>query len=277
MPSRRADEAIAQRTPSVPAVKRALMLLEFLAKSKNGLSLSQLVVMSGAPKSSLHCLLVTLERTGYLHRTPINGRYMFGLKLMNLASNSLCGLSIREQTAPFLMQLMHQTQLTVHLGVLDQGEAVLIAKYDPPDSMRIATWNGKKMEVHCTALGKVLGAYMPAEELEALYRTHGFPRHNANTVTSLRKLREDFTKIRTRLYSIDDEEDEIGLCCIGAPIFDRAGRAAAAISLAGTRLQLNGDRLPKLAERLKDCAAAISHSWSNLDGHVRSPALSSAF
>jgi DNA-binding IclR family transcriptional regulator len=259
-----ADIMNASKTRSVPAVERALMLLELLGNSKNGLTLSRLVEASSLPKSSLHCLLLTLERAGYLQRSVASGRYMFGLKLLDLASNSLVGLNIREQAAPFLMELMQRIQLTVHMGVLDQSAAILIAKYDPPTSLRLATWNGKRMDVHCTALGKALGAYMPDEDLEALYRTHGFPRHNKNTVTSLRKLREDFVGIRKRMYAVDDEEDEIGLSCVGAPIFDSMGRVAAAVSAAGTTRQITGDKLPKLAEQLKQCALSISYSWGYL-------------
>lgn len=250
----------ADKTPSVPAVERALHILEALASSKNGLSLSQLLDISGVPKSSLHCLLLTLERNGYLHRSPQSGRYLFGLKLLTLANSSLHSSHIREQAAPFLMRLMETTRLTVHMAVHDNHEAVLIAKYDAPGSARLATWRGKKMEVHCTGLGKALGAFLPPEELEHLYLSRGFPRHNENTLTSLRKVREDFALVRQRMYSIDDEEDELGHRCIGAPIFDASGRTCAAISLAGTISQIDSSNMYRLADKLKSCALGISHA-----------------
>lgn len=251
----------ASRTPSVPAVERALLLMESLAHSRNGLSLSQFVESSNLPKSSIHCLLLTLERMGYLHRSAQTGRYMFGLKLFGLANTSLSGLPIREQAAPFLMQLMEQTRLTVHMGVLDHYEAVLVAKYDPPGSNGLATWRGKRMEVHCTGIGKALGAHMPEEDLKNLYRLRKFPRHNENTLSTLRKVQEEFAKIRQRSYAIDDEEDEIGWRCLGAPVFNDAGKAVAAVSIAGTIHQIRSDNLPQLAEILKTCTMAISYSW----------------
>lgn len=254
----------ADRTPSVPAVERALMLMESLAHSRNGLSLSQFVESSNLPKSSIHCLLLTLERMGYLHRSKQTGRYMFGLKLFGLANTSLNGLPIREQAAPFLMQLMEQTNLTVHMGVLDKYEAVLVAKYDPPGSNGLATWRGKRMEVHCTGIGKALGAYMPEDELKVLYRLRKFPRHNENTLSTLRKVQEDFAKIRQRAYSIDDEEDEIGWRCLGAPVFGDHGVPVAAVSIAGTVHQIRSSNLPQLAEVLRSCTAAISYSWGYL-------------
>jgi DNA-binding IclR family transcriptional regulator len=251
----------ASRTPSVPAVERALNLMESLAHSKNGLSLSQLVESSNLPKSSIHCLLLTLERTGYLHRSVQTGRYMFGLKLFGLANTSLSGLPIREQAAPFLMQLMEKTGLTVHMGVLEQYEAVLVAKYDPPGSKGLATWRGKRMEIHCTGIGKALGAHMPEDDLKTLYQLRKFPRHNENTISTLRKLQEEFAKIRQRSYSIDDEEDEIGWRCLGAPVYNEAGVPVAAVSIAGTIHQIRAENIARLAETLKACTAAISYSW----------------
>lgn len=251
----------ASRTPSVPAVDRALVIMESLAHSKNGLSLSQLVKSSNLPKSSIHCLLLTLERRGYLHRSVQTGRYMFGLKLFGLANTSLSGLPIREQAAPFLMQLMGQTGLTVHMGVMDQYEAVLVAKYDPPGSKGLATWPGKRMEVHCTGIGKALGAQMPEEELTALHHLRKFPRHNENTISTLRKLQDDFIKTRQRGYSIDDEEDEIGWRCLGAVVYNDASEPIAAVSVAGTVMQIREDNIARLAETLRGCATAISYSW----------------
>lgn len=254
----------ADRTPSVPAVERAFDLMELLAHSTNGLSLSQLVESSNLPKSSIHCLLLTLERKGYLHRSAQTGRYMFGTKLFAMANTSLGGLPIREKAAPYLMQLMQQTGLTVHMGVLDRYEAVLVAKYNPPGSAGLATWRGKRMEVHCTGIGKALGAYMTDESLLELYRLRKFPRHNENTISSLRRLKEEFAKIRERAYSIDDEEDEIGWRCLGSPVYDPTGTPVAAVSVAGTIHQIRPDNLPRLAEILKTCTASISYSWGYL-------------
>lgn len=252
----------ASRTPSVPAVERAFSLLEQLAESKNGLSLSQLVESSQLPKSSIHCLLLTLERNGYLHRSQQTGRYTFSPKLFGLANVSLSGLSLREQAAPLLVQLMQQTGLTVHMGVLDKFDVVLIAKYNPPGSAGLATWRGKRMPIHCTGLGKALGAYMTEEELRQLYRVRKLPRHNENTISSLRRLQEEFSRIRTLSYALDDEEDELGWRCIGSPIFDEEGAPIGAVSVAGTTQMIHSDNIGRLAQMLKSCTMAISCSVS---------------
>jgi DNA-binding IclR family transcriptional regulator len=249
---------IAQLTQSVPALERALTILEMLANSRTGLTLPDIVRQSGLPKSSVHCLLLTLQRRGYLHRNEKTSRYMFGLKLFSLANTAISGLKLREEAAPFLRSLVEKTGLTVHMAILEQDEAVLISKVEPQEISRLATWLGKRMDVHCTGLGKALIAQLPEEELSRLIKAHGLPRHNENTVASIRKLRENLAQVVRLGYSIDDEEDEIGLRCIGAPVFNHEAVAIAAVSIAGTIEQVTANNLSVLAENVKQTAASIS-------------------
>src|SRR6476646_8770594 len=109
------------RTQSVPALDRALTILEVLVKSRRGLSLADLSRRLRLPKSSTHCILLTLERRGYLHRHEITHKYLFGLKLLSLANLALSELEVREQAAAHLVELMQTVRLTVHLAILDQG------------------------------------------------------------------------------------------------------------------------------------------------------------
>ncbi len=250
----------AVKTQSVPSLDRALTILELLANSRTGLSLPELVERSGLPKSSLHCLLVTLERRGYLHRHQHTTRYMFGMKLFSLANMALSGLKLREQAAPYLRTLMEKTGLTVHMAILEHNEAVLIAKVEPPGIFRLATWIGKRMDVHCTSLGKAIIAYLPCSELDRILKEHGLPRHNDNTLASPKKLKAELAKVARLGYAIDDEEDEIGLRCAGAPIFDHENRVIASISVSGTTSQLTAENLPVLADLVKQTAASISRA-----------------
>ena len=245
------------KTPSVPALENALSVLELLAHSKAGLSLSELTRRLEIPKSSAHCLLVTLERRGYVHKNEHN-RYLFGLKFFSMANTALRGLELREKAAPFLRSLMARTRLTVHLAMLEENEAVLVEKVEPAGVFKLATWLGKRMDVHCTALGKALIAYLPEAELEAMVHERGLPRHNENTICSLRRLRENLAKARKQGYVIDDEEDEIGTRCIGVPVLASEGLAAAAVSVSGTISEITNENLVFVAERLMECAASIS-------------------
>lgn len=246
------------KTRSVPSLERAMTLLELLSRSSKGMRLGDLARNLGLAKSSTHCLLLTLERCGYLERNEQTHRYMFGLKFFTLANLSISKIKVREVAAPFLQHLANTSHMTAHLAILEQGEVVIIEKVDAAGLLKLATWIGKRMEMHCTGVGKATIAYLPEEELDRLIRKRGLPRHNENTVTSARKLKLQIAEIQKVGYSVDCEEDEVGLCCIGAPVFDHTGKVIGAISLAGTTAQITPDNQTFLAERVKKAALAIS-------------------
>jgi len=246
------------KTQSVPAADRILTILELVGQSKRGLRLAEVAEQGSMPRSSAHCLLLTLERRGYLHRHEKSGRYMFGLKLFSLASYAINGLEVRELAAPHLAALMQQTGLTVHMAILEQHEPVLVSKVDAPGIFRLATWMGKRMDFHCTAVGKAIAAFLPEERLDELISVRGLPRHNENTIVSGRKLKLQLQQVRKCGHALDDEEEEIGLRCIGVPIFNHEARVVAAISVSGTTVQIHTDNLSMLAERVKATAAATS-------------------
>src|SRR3954469_9986455 len=249
------------KTPSVPALERAFGILDLVATSSAGLTLPDLAAALNLPKSSVHSLLITLERHQYLHRNDTTGRYLFGSKLFSLANMSLSGFQVRELAAPHMRGLMERTGLTVHLAVLEHYEAVLVEKVEPPGTFKLATWLGKRMDVHCTGVGKALIAHLPEEELAALVRERGLPRHNDNSIVSLRKLKDDLARARQLGYAIDDEEDEIGHRCIGGTIFNEAGLVAAAVSISGTTLQVREDNSQALARDVKQTADTVTRAF----------------
>src|ERR1039458_6362279 len=132
---------------SVPAIERALRVLEFLAQSKSGFSASEISRKLGLPKSSTYLIVGTLERLGFLQKNSHSGKYCFGLKLISLSHSALKNLNLREEAKPFLHSLMQETQLTVHMAVLERTEAVIIEKIPAPGMIRLASWVGRRLDV----------------------------------------------------------------------------------------------------------------------------------
>ncbi len=256
--SYRGSRPSAVKTQSVPSADRILTILELVAQSKRGLRLAEVAEQANMPRSSAHCLLLTLERRGYLHRNEKSGRYLFGLKFFSLARYAVDGLEVREIAAPFLAALMRQTGLTVHMAIMEQHEPVLVSKVDPPGIFRLATWTGKRMDFHCTAVGKAIAAFLPGEKLDELISVRGLPRHNENTIVSRRKLKLQLEEVRKLGYALDDEEEELGLRCIGVPIFDHDALVVAAVSISGTVAQIHAENVARLAELAMASGASIS-------------------
>ena len=103
------------------------------------------------------------------------------------------------------------------MGILEHGEVLLVDKFARLDTTRISTWPGKRMDMHCTAIGKALIASLPDEQIDGLVRERPLFRHNDNTIVALRRLKEELARVRQMGYAVDDEEEEIGSRCIGAP------------------------------------------------------------
>jgi DNA-binding IclR family transcriptional regulator len=256
----------ASKTQSVPALERALTILEMLSRSKHGLSVAEIVRNLELPKSTSHTLLLTLERRGYLHRNDQTHRYLFGFKFFSLANMVLAGNELREQAAPMLRSLMSACGLTVHLAILEKYDVVLVDKVEPPGLIKLATWIGKRMDAHCTGVGKALIAYLPEAELDELIAEHRLPRHNEGTIASVRKLKMQLAEIRKLGYSFDDEEDEVGLRCIGCPTFDSTGKVVAAISISGTVSQITPENMLTLVQKVKRTSSAISEHFGFYKG-----------
>ena len=251
------------KTPSVPALERGLRILECIAASKTGLTFSQIAKGMTIPKSSIHSLLVTFEREGYLHRSELTGRYICGMKLVHIANSAVEGVALLGRAGNLLRALANRTGLTVHMGMWERNEVALIAKVDPFSQHKVATWVGKRIDFHCTSLGKCLVAYFPEIELERLIQERGLLRHNENTIASGAKLREELAKVRKSGYAIDDEEEEIGIRCIGAPVSNPDGAVLAAISLSGSLDQIDHGNYLALSNRLKETAAGLSAQFSH--------------
>jgi DNA-binding IclR family transcriptional regulator len=248
----------AEKTPSVPALVRGLAILERIAKSRRGLTFAQIGRQFEFPKSSVHTLLLTLEREGYLQRDTRTGRYVTGMKLASIASMTLDSIVLREKAARPMHALAGETDMTAHLAVLDRDEVILVAKVDRPGRQRVATWVGKRLDVHCTSLGKCLLAHLPDEEVDRIVRDRGLLRHNEHTIVSPSRLKLELARTRAMGYAIDDQEEEIGGRCIGAPIWNWEGQVVAAVSVTGTTSRITDDTIETTVESVRRAALEIS-------------------
>lgn len=258
-------KALGNKRPAgeaVPSVDRALTILELLVRSGQGLTLSEISRELKLPKSSVHGILGTLERRGYLRPDERTGKFLFDLKLLSLSYDALNALYIRVRAWAPLRSLAEATGLTIHMAVPEHNELVLIEKVQGGAASSVATWIGRRMEMHCTAVGKAVLANLPAAERDRLIRESGLPRHNDNTICTPQRLKLELQKTRETGRAIDDEEDEVGFRCVAAPVFESLERVVAAISVVGTVEQVTSQNLPRLTALVKQTAAEISRAIS---------------
>ena len=251
--------------PNAAAVERALAILDCLDSSKRGLNISELSRKLAIPKSSTHVIVVTLERLGYVQRKPDSLKYHLGLKAYGLGRGMMKNLSVAEIALPILRVLVDQIHLPAHLAVPDGDQGVYIQKVDAPSMIKIDTYIGRRMDLHCTGVGKVILAWGPPEVTEHILAKQAYIRHTRNTITSSRAMRAELVRVRAAGYALDDEEEELAVRCVAVPIFHAGGRFVAGLSVTGTTAQIPLDAIESLAERLKQAASGI---FSGLEGGI---------
>jgi DNA-binding IclR family transcriptional regulator len=226
----------------VDAAAKALLLLDAFTLHEPSLSLSALMERTGLPRATAFRLLATLEQCGYVVKDGVD--YSLGFKLFVLGNVVAEGLDLRRVAHPHLEALRDTTGETVQLAILDDWQIVHLDRAVSNRSVAyMVSQVGTILPAYCTALGKALLAYQGEDMVDAWASTQELRRHTATTITTADRLLEELRQIRRRGYSIDNEEREVGVRCVGAPVFDREGAAVAAISLGAPT-----ERLPRSIE-----------------------------
>src|SRR5216684_3555550 len=153
-----------KRSYNITSLQRGLLLLQLFAQSERGLTAKQVTKLSGLPFSTVHRFLVNLETSGFLNCSS-EGVYHLGVACFSIGQSALGQLDIRRLSLPYLQELNQQTRETIHLTVRHGLSAVYVEKLDSPEPLRIYSRIGAAVPLYCTAVGKVLLAYMPPQEL----------------------------------------------------------------------------------------------------------------
>ncbi len=242
---------------NVRAVERAMQILSSFDGQSAELGVSEIAQVTGLHKATAHRLLMTLLNAGFLDRTSDGERFRLGLRLMEMGLGALRGLDFRRAAFPYMQQLVDRFQETCTLSVFDRGRMLYVEVVHSQHSLTIAARVGRHLPVHCTASGKVMLAFLPPAVAEPVVNAP-LALHTEKTITSPDQLREELKLVRQRGYAIADEEFEMGIWAIAAPIRDFSGAVVAAMSIAFPTSRLNAERTPEIAQVLVEAANAAS-------------------
>lgn len=241
----------------ISSANQTLEILEYIVLSGREVSLKEIAEEMGLHVSTVHRYLSSLLEKGYVRRTP-NGLYKPGFRILELSSYVLQSLDLREIARPYLIELMENTKQTVHLTIRDGYEGVYIDKVEGPGTLPMMSRIGMRMPLYSTSFGKVLLAYSPESFInEYLKKVPLIPR-TENTITDPEKLREELLRVRKQGYAFDNEENERGIKCMGAPIFDFSGNVVAAVSISGYYKNFEGENRERLLKELLNTCEKIS-------------------
>jgi IclR family transcriptional regulator, KDG regulon repressor len=244
--------------PIIQAVDRALRILDLFDEHETELKITDISERMHLHKSTVHSLLKTLQVHGYIDQNPENGRYKLGMKLFERGNFVIHGLDIRKIAKSYLMELSIKTGQTTHLVILDGTEGVYIDKVEGPMATILYSRIGKRISVHCSAVGKALIAFKSPQELKKILKDYVYHVQTQNTITNEAQFLAELSIISERGYSIDNQENEPGVRCAAVPIRDHTGQVIAAISISTLITQVNDEELDKFISLLKKDAEEIS-------------------
>jgi DNA-binding IclR family transcriptional regulator len=225
----------------VQTIERVSSLFDIVGQNPQGISIRDLSAKIRLPKGTIHRLLSSLAYFGYVRQDPKTRNYFLGLKLVELGNLLLSQLDLRKEAEPFLRNLAERTKETVHMVFLDRNEIVYIDKVETdhsPSGLRMASRVGLRNPAHSCAVGKVLLSHLSEDELNHIIGEKGLPKRTENTITDPIRLKEQLKIVRIQGYAIDDEENERGIRCVAAPIYNEVGRAVAAVSISGPAFRI---------------------------------------
>jgi DNA-binding IclR family transcriptional regulator len=241
------------------SLDRAVSVLEMLGESETPLSLAEICQRMHLHKSTAHRSLMVLERSALIERTPDN-RFRLGLKLYELGNRAVEQIDLRARVHPYFRRLAMHVGETVHLSVLQKTSVVYLDKVEPNRRVCMSSKIGTSNPVYCTSMGKAMLAFQPADVREQIIGKIRFVCYTPKTISSAEALLKALERVRRRGYAIDDEEIELGVRCVGAPIFDDNRRAIAAVSVSGPASRITAQNVPAIAEQLLRCCRDISGS-----------------
>lgn len=242
---------------SVQVLRRTARLLSSFDHEHPERGVTELAHHLDLPKATVHRILYTLELDGLVQQNLKNGKYCLGVKLAKLGLLALERIDLRQEALPFMGRLVTDYQETVDLAVFDEGQMFYLEVLESPQPVKISAKAGRHLPAHCTASGKAYLAYASEEDLESVLSL-GLEPCTPNTICDPEILRDELRLVRERGYAVSEEEYELGISAVAAPVMDSGEQPPAVIAIAGPSYRLSAERLAELGRAARDTAWELS-------------------
>jgi len=242
----------------VQSVERALSILEVLSDNPHGITLTELSEATQLHKSTILRLLGTLIDKSYAFKEQHSNRYVLSYKMFELGSRKINKIDVANAAKRHINSLMKNVGEVVHLAVRDGVDIVYIDKVEANNTIRMASSIGKRRPMYCTSVGKAIMAHLTADEVSSIWEDTNIVKLTKHTITDFDEFISELDLIRMNGFAVDNEENELGVRCLGAPILDHSGNVIAAISVSGPVSRVNDSTMSKISTELMSCSNLIS-------------------
>ncbi len=225
-------------------VIKAFRIIECFSDDEE-LGITELAKKINAGKTVTERLVASLQEFGYLRQNEGNKKYRLGLRFAYWGNLVQERNELVQVVEPYLKELSRKYNVTAHMAVRDNDEALIVAKVVGGPFVYMDSRVGTTLPIHACATGKCLLAFGDDDSLQAFLKQGALKRFTDHTITDVNRFLEEMDIIRERKYAVDDEESNVGLSCLAIPLFANNGKVAAAISISGQTsfIQKNKDEL----------------------------------
>lgn len=235
-----------------------MSVLQLIGDSPRQFGMSDLCKTSGLPRATVYRIVDALRAEGMVAETQPGSTFVLGPRLINLASRSWETFDLRTVAHPAIEQLRNETGETVHLAVPSGLEMIYIDKLESPQAVRMTSRIGTRITLFSSSVGKAYLAALPQEELDDLLGKIVFKRYTPHTITQRKALEAELKATLKRGYSLDREETELEIRCVGAAIVDTGGRPVGGISVSVPKYRYDKAVEARLSKMVQQCADTIA-------------------
>ncbi len=225
---------------TINAVERTFKILEQLSLVPSS-NLEELAKTTKLAKPTVYRFLQTLRELGYVKKNE-NDHWFLTLKLFSLGSSALDHIELSVVAKPIAERLSHAVEETVHVGILDEDEALYILKIESSHTICIYSRVGKHIPLYCSAIGKILLAFMKEEDQIHYLNSIQFEKFTPNTHKDKALLIKELEEVRHSEIARDREEHEEGIICLASPIRKSGGQVVAALSISWPVFRFEADK-----------------------------------
>jgi IclR family pca regulon transcriptional regulator len=216
----------------IKSLVKGLKIIDLISQHESPLKLEELVRISGVKKTSCFRILQTLVGSGYALKDRNTGGYFIGPKIISIGLTALENRGIRELALPFMKEIRQRTGATVNLAILNGSDVIFVERLQSAHIVEGNLRVGSRLSAHLSSMGKVILAYLPEAELEAVLKQIRFERKTDKTLASIRALNEELKKIRAAGYAVNNEELATGLFAVAVPLLNHTGVAVAGLNIS---------------------------------------------
>lgn len=250
-----------RRSEHLQSLERGLAVLRAFDATAPALSITDVADRTGLTRATARRVLLTLAELGYVRES--RRRFELTSRVLDLAKPFAGNPDPWEFALPYLQSLTERTGESSSIAVLDGTEILYVARVQTRRLMSLAVSVGSRLPAHATSKGRVLLAFLPEAELESFFARTAIARFTERTVVDEAELRAILADVRGRGWAVVDEQLEVGLSSVAAPIADQTGRVAAALSVCAhagrvDAATLRSDFLPLVSETARRISA-VTH------------------